>query len=252
MDAFLWSQVLAGMTLITGMTAFQFRERVTMLRTWALGASFAAVHFFLLGSFEAGILVAVTALRFVVSSFTTDWRMMWLFLTLSVAGFAFTYAGPASLLPLFATLVGTVGSFHGTGNAVRYSAMVAEGTWIIFDIIIWSPVAIVMEVLFFTSNLIGLIRHLDDEALGRNMQCPVRVKLGERKRQQPDGTDHALLLRRVEAFGGIKYDGRRGTFRLIWAQLPVNLAIHVVAVAFGSGRTATVGEIEVIGTLHFA
>ena len=159
MDAFLWSQVLAGMTLVTGMAAFQFRERVTMLRLWALAATFAAVHFYLLGSTAAAILVGVTVLRFLVSSVTTDKRLMWLFLSLAVAGFAFTYVGPVSLLPLFATLVGTVGSFHGSGNAVRYSSMVAEGTWIVFDIIIWSPVAIVMEVLFFISNLVGLIRH---------------------------------------------------------------------------------------------
>ena len=147
------------MTLVTGMAAFQFRERVTMLRVWALAASFASVHFFLLGSTEAALLVGVTVLRFLVSSVTTDKRLMWLFLGLAIAGFSFTYIGPVSLLPLFATLVGTVGSFHGTGNAVRYSSMIAEGTWIIFDIIIWSPVAIVMEVLFFISNLIGLIRH---------------------------------------------------------------------------------------------
>ena len=117
------------------------------------------MHFYLLGSYEACLLVAVTALRFVVSSLTTDKRIMWLFIALGLTGFAFTYVGWISLLPLVATLAGTLGSFHGTGNAVRYSSMVAEVCWIIFDIIIWSPVAIVMELLFFASNVTGLIRH---------------------------------------------------------------------------------------------
>ncbi len=159
MTPFILSQILAGMTLITGMAAFQFKERVHMLRVWALGATFASAHFYLLGSYEACLLVAVTALRFIVSSFTTDKRIMWLFIALGLTGFGFTYVGWISILPLIATLAGTVGSFHGTGNAVRYSSMVAEVCWIVFDIIIWSPVAIVMELLFFASNVVGLIRH---------------------------------------------------------------------------------------------
>ena len=130
-----------------------------MLRMWALGATFASIHFYLLGSYEACLLVAVTALRFIVSSLTTDKRIMWVFIGVSLTGFAFTYVGWISLLPLIATLAGTVGSFQGSGNAVRYSSIVAEVCWVIFNSIIWSPVAIVMEVLFFTSNVIGLIRH---------------------------------------------------------------------------------------------
>ena len=64
-----------------------------------------------------------------------------------------------SLLALASTLIGTVGSFHGSEKAVRYSMMAAELLWTIHNIIVWSPVAIVMEVLFFGSNLLGLLRH---------------------------------------------------------------------------------------------
>ena len=84
---------------------------------------------------------------------------MYLFLALAVAGFALTYESPVSILALIATLIGTVGAFHGTERAVRYSLMATEILWAIHNIIVWSPVAIAMEVLFFTSNLIGLIRH---------------------------------------------------------------------------------------------
>ena len=147
------------MTLLTGMAAFQLRERRHILRGWFVAAAFAAAHFFVLGSIEAGMLVAVTALRMLISSFSTDKRLMWLFLLLSVAGFAWTYESPVSLLALAATLIGTVGAFHGTENAVRYSMMGTEVLWTIHNVIVWSPVAIAMEVLFFSSNLIGLLRH---------------------------------------------------------------------------------------------
>jgi hypothetical protein len=159
MTPFVLSQILAGLTLLTGMAAFQFRERVMILRGWALAATFAAIHFYLLGSNEACLVVGVTALRFVVSSFTTDSRLMWLFLALSVGGFWLTYENPVSLLALIATVIGTVGAFHGSEKAVRYSMMMTETLWAIHNIIIWSPVAILMEVAFFTSNLVGLLRH---------------------------------------------------------------------------------------------
>jgi hypothetical protein len=158
MSAFALSQILAGMTLITGMAAFQFKERKHILRGWFVAAVFAAIHFYLLGSTEACLLVSVTALRMLVSSFTTDSRMMWLFLTLAIAGFVLTFENPVSLLGMAATICGTVGAFHGSEKAVRYSLLVTEVLWAIHNIIVWSPVGVAMEVLFFASNVVGLIR----------------------------------------------------------------------------------------------
>jgi hypothetical protein len=159
MTPFILSQILAALTLITGMTAFQFRERKHILLGWCVAASLAAAHFFILGRIEAGMLVAVTALRFLVSSFTTDARLMYLFMGLSVAGFALTYSSPVSFLALTATLIGTYGSFHGSEKAVRYTMMVTEVLWATHNLLVWSPVAVIMEILFFSSNLVGLLRH---------------------------------------------------------------------------------------------
>ena len=153
------SQLLALGTLLAGMTAFQFEDRVTILRFWCLAATLGAVHFWFLGAIEACLLVGVTALRFLVSSFTTDRRMFYLFIVLAIIGFGWTYNAPVSLLALLATLIGTWGSFHGTGIAIRWSMMAAQILWFIHNIIVWSPVAIGMEMLFFASNLLGIIRH---------------------------------------------------------------------------------------------
>jgi len=159
MTPFVLSQILAALTLVTGMTAFQFKERKHILLGWSVAASLAAAHFFILGRAEAGMLIAVTALRFLVSSLTTDTRLLYLFLALSVAGFALTYNSPVSFIALAATLIGTFGSFHGSEKAVRYTMMVTEVLWATHNLIVWSPVAVLMEVLFFTSNLAGMLRH---------------------------------------------------------------------------------------------
>ena len=120
---------------------------------------FGAAHFWFLDAYEACILVGITAARFFVSSLTTDKRMFWLFMAAAAAGWALTYQSPVSFLALGATLVGTWGSFHGTDSAIRWAMMAAEVCWLVHNIIVWSPVAIGMEVLFFTSNLIGMLRH---------------------------------------------------------------------------------------------
>jgi hypothetical protein len=159
MSPFILSQLLAGATLLAGMAAFQFKERKHILRGWCVAALFAAAHFYLLGSYEACLLIAITATRFLVSSFTTDARLMYLFLALSVGGFALTYESPVSLLALTATLIGTVGSFQHSEKTVRYTMMSTEALWCLHNLIVWSPVAVIMEVLFFSSNLIGLLRH---------------------------------------------------------------------------------------------
>jgi len=164
MSPFLISQLLAACTLAAGMVAFQFKAREYILRGWCIAALFAAAHFYLLGSNEACFLVAITAARFLISSFSTDARLMYFFMALALGGFAVTYENPVSFLALAATLIGTYGSFHGSAKAVRYALMTAEVLWVVHNLIIWSPVAVVMEVLFFTSNLIGLLRHRNANA----------------------------------------------------------------------------------------
>lgn len=159
MSDFLISQLLALGTLLAGMAAFQFRRRIIILRVWCIAATFGAAHFWFLDAYEACFLVGITASRFLVSSFTTDKRMFWLFMALAVAGWALTYQHPVSYLALAATLVGTWGSFHGSENAIRWAMMAAEVFWLVHNVIVWSPVAIGMEVLFFSSNLVGMLRH---------------------------------------------------------------------------------------------
>jgi len=159
MSLFVFSQILAACTLAIGMAAFQFRERRHILRGWFLAALFAAAHFLLLGNIEAAMLVTITALRFLVSSFTTRSWLMYLFLGLTLAGFAVTYDSPVSLLALAATIIGTIGSFRQNETAIRFAMMTTEVLWAIHNIIVWSPVAIAMELLFFASNLLGYLRH---------------------------------------------------------------------------------------------
>jgi hypothetical protein len=159
MSPFIISQILASITLVIGMAAFQAKERHTILRGWFLAAMFASAHFYFLGMLEACLLVGIIGVRFLVSSFTQDRRLMYLFMAISFGAYVATYNEPVSLLALVAAMIGTWGTFQKSQTTVRLTMMSTEILWVIHNIIIWSPVAVGMEVLFFSSNLIGFIRH---------------------------------------------------------------------------------------------
>lgn len=159
MSPFILSQVLAFITLIIGMAAFQFKDRQNILRGWFFAAMFAAAHFYYLDNIEAAILVAIIGIRFLVSSITFDKRLMYFFMGISLAAYAYTYTQPISLLALTATMIGTWGTFQRSQTTVRLTMMSTELLWMVHNFIIWSPVAVGMEVLFFASNMLGFIRH---------------------------------------------------------------------------------------------
>ena len=159
MSPFFISQILASITLIIGMAAFQSKERNTILRGWFMAAMFASAHFYFLGMIEACLLVAIIGVRFLVSSFTQDRRLMFLFMAISFGAYIYTYDNPVSLLALIAAIIGTWGSFQKSQSTVRLTMMSTEVLWVIHNIIIWSPVAVGMELLFFSSNMIGFLRH---------------------------------------------------------------------------------------------
>ncbi|MDG1462818.1 MAG: YgjV family protein [Gammaproteobacteria bacterium] len=159
MSPFVISQILASITLIIGMAAFQAKQRRTILRGWFLAAMFAAAHFYFLDMFEACLLVGVIGIRFLVSSFTQDRRLMYLFMAISLVAYIATYNEPVSLLALLAAMIGTWGTFQKAQTTVRLTMMSTEVLWVIHNFIIWSPVAVGMEVLFFSSNVIGFLRH---------------------------------------------------------------------------------------------
>ena len=159
MTPFIISQILAFIALIIGMAAFQFKDRQNILRGWFFAAMFAAAHFYYLDNIEAAILVAIIGIRFLVSSMTFDKRLMYFFMAVSLAAYALTYTQPVSLLALTATMVGTWGTFQRSQTTVRLTMMSTELLWVVHNFIIWSPVAVGMEVLFFASNMLGFIRH---------------------------------------------------------------------------------------------
>lgn len=152
---FLISQILAGLAFVTDFASFQFKKREITLRLFGVSALLLSAHFFLLDEPTAGIVIAISALRFFVSSITARREFMFLFLVLVIVGGIFTFDGYEDILSLTASLIGTVVAFRANEKVLRRAMVFTTTLFIIHNIWIWTPMGIVIEVFFLGSNLLS-------------------------------------------------------------------------------------------------
>ncbi|WP_164852192.1 YgjV family protein [Rheinheimera riviphila] len=152
------SQLLALFAFVAGISAFQLQQRQPILLCWFLSAALNASHFMVLGQLAAALFVGFTAIRFLVAAYYPKPILMWLFIVLSTLLLWLTYQSPLQLLPFLAAIVGTIGSFQQKVLLVRTCMAIGACAWIYHNILVGSPVAVMMELAFLASNLVGFLR----------------------------------------------------------------------------------------------
>jgi len=158
MSDFLLSQILATIAFACGIISFQFRNRRTIL-LWLFGSAISnACHFSVLDRPGPGVLSLIIGIRFLVSAFSTDRRLMYLFLGIVLVGFFLSNKNALSYLTLFATLLATYASFQGTDRRIRLIFMLCGSAWLAHNVLAGSPIAALMEAAFVTSNMVGYWR----------------------------------------------------------------------------------------------
>jgi len=158
MTPFLLSQILAGVAFGLGLLSSQFRQRRSILLCLVLGTAFNASHFLLLQQPGPAALIALIGTRYLTSLCTTRRWVMYLFLVLSAASFATTYQSPVSLLALLAVCCGTWGTFHPDDRVLRRFIILGNTCWLLHNLLVWTPVGVLMEASFLGSNLFGYWR----------------------------------------------------------------------------------------------
>lgn len=158
MSDFLLSQVIAAIAFACGVISFQSRTRRSIL-LWLCGTAIAyACHFFILGRVAPGTLFLIIGARCLAAAFSVNRKIMYVFIGLILVGFFYSYKSPLEFLGLFGTLSATYGSFQRTEKKVRVFQMLSNGPWMVHNILVWTPVAAVMEAAFLTSNVLGYWR----------------------------------------------------------------------------------------------
>jgi hypothetical protein len=121
-------------------------------------ASLISAHYFLLGQNTAGAIIALSATRFLVSIFSTDVRLKYLFLFLVTIAGILTYSHVTDLLAICAGYLATFAVFQPNEKLLRQLMMISTVCIITLNIFIFTPVGIVTESFFLGSNLLAYWR----------------------------------------------------------------------------------------------
>lgn len=158
MSTFILSQLLACVAFTCGVLSFQCHRRRTLL-LWMSGSALTnACHFFILGRIAPSALYVTMGVRVFTAAFTIDRRLMYVFGGLILVSFAATYQRPLDILALGAALLATYGNFQKSDRKVRLIYMVCAASWVVHNTLAGSPIAVLMELTFLLSNLIGYWR----------------------------------------------------------------------------------------------
>lgn len=158
MSNFILSQVLIGIAICTDTISFQFKERKKIVACLLVSCTLISAHFMLLGHWTAAFLGLVAALRFTTSLFTTSKKLMGLFIIATIVISIVTYAGLLTILGCAGGLFGTVASFCKEDKLLRQLMLIGTSLWIVHNFLAGSPGAVLMEIIFISSNLVGYFR----------------------------------------------------------------------------------------------
>ncbi len=160
MNDFALSQFLCLLGLIFDSGSTQFKHRYQMFSAMGIGALFIAGHFYVLEQYTAAAMFVIAAARHFI---TILFRSSYLYaaFVMTALGFVFlTYSSYLSVLSGVANILMVSGSFSNSQKNMRLLLMAGAFIWLINNVIIFSPAAILLEVMFLVSGCIGYYRYI--------------------------------------------------------------------------------------------
>ena len=159
MSTFVISQILVGFAICTDLLSFQFKDRRKIVACLFCSCLLISTHFMLLGHWTAAGLGIIAATRFLSSLFFTSRKVVALFLFLTLATSIISYEGFLSILSCSGAMFGTVASFCKEDKLLRKLMFIGTCLWLCHNYLAGSPGAVLMEILFLSSNIVGYFRY---------------------------------------------------------------------------------------------
>ena len=159
MSLFTLSQILVGIAICSDIISFQFKKKSHIVSCLLVSCILISLHFVCLEHWTAAGLGLVAATRFATSLFSTSRVVMGLFICVTVGVAAVTYEGILSILGCSGAIFGTIASFSNDDKLLRQLMFIGTSLWLIHNILAGSPGAVLMEIIFLGSNLVGYFRY---------------------------------------------------------------------------------------------
>ncbi|WP_105190283.1 YgjV family protein [Pseudoalteromonas sp. T1lg48] len=158
MTYYLISQVLAAIAVALDLMSFQFYRRHYVLACLVVSTALTSIHYVLLQQPAGAALMALASIRYAISIRYQRRQLMRFFILCALTLGVLVMDSWWSLLAVAGSCLQTYAAFQGQQVRMRVSMLFGTCFWLAFAVIAGSPVAMVMEALFLTSNLIGLYR----------------------------------------------------------------------------------------------
>lgn len=159
MNVFILSQILAGISFLLDISAFHFQRRAMTLSLLTSSTSLLAIHFYLLDQGAAAGLMIIAACRYAIAIVTFRRWVMWGFMLASLLCSVYLWQNLWSLLPLMGSLLMTFASFQKQSGKLRGYTLCGSLCWLLNNVLVGSPVAVMMELAFSGSILAAWWRH---------------------------------------------------------------------------------------------
>ena len=146
--------------------SFQIKENKKLFFMQLLSFAISTAHYFMIGAITGSGIMLGNVLRCVVMYFYNDkdWARWKVWPVLLVAGYVtntvLTWNTWLSILPLIGTLACTYGCWSRNPRTIRMAnLLLGSPTWLVYDIVLGSISASIMESLTILSILISIIRY---------------------------------------------------------------------------------------------
>jgi len=159
MPDFLLSQLLVSITLAIECYAMQLKDKNRILALLSISSLFNGFHYLLLEQPTAGYIFLFSSIRFLIS---IKWKFQWMAvasLCISLFITVCSYIGLLSILGFIATIFITTGSFSKNDKFLRIMMIIGGTLWLVHNVLLWSPIGILVETVFVGSSIVGYYRY---------------------------------------------------------------------------------------------
>ena len=156
---FIISQILVILAMILDYLSFQQKKRKKMLLILGFSAMLIAFHYLLLNQINAFILIIISTLSFFVSAYTTNPKILSIFFALYLIPIILNFTQIVDTLLFIALYIILLAKFLSNDKFIRILIMNGTSLVIIYNIMIFSPMGIVLELVFLISNFSGYYKY---------------------------------------------------------------------------------------------
>lgn len=156
--SFILSQIVIWIAMIFDFLSFQVKKREHTIFILIISAILVSLHYYLLNKTTASAIVLFSVIRFIVSYFSTNKKILLFFIFSNFIILYFTFKEYTDFIIFVWLIIFIIGNFQENNKKMRFIMMLWTTIALLYNLIIFSPMGVISEFSFLISNIIGYYR----------------------------------------------------------------------------------------------